>query len=205
MANYPILMSLSHSGNLLVVTEDNKLYELDPNGELLLTNWSKRNSEFLPKQFLAVDDKPLGIFADTNKDSGRIWVYGATWLAFFDLSLDIPMNKHFQNTSNGGRKRDRDGLQIQEVDNVDGPNEFDGNADILENNVEILELSLKQSVGDRSRENNSETTGSSRPFWMTNKYRLILGVDANANGIIVAEMPTLADSAPAFHLPKLSV
>lgn len=61
--------------------------------ESILTPWSKRNTEFLPKQFLTLDDKPEGIFVDNKK----VWIYGKGWLSFFDLSMNIPINKAYKN------------------------------------------------------------------------------------------------------------
>mmetsp|Transcript_3644 Transcript_3644/g.4055 ORF Transcript_3644/g.4055 Transcript_3644/m.4055 type:complete len:324 (+) Transcript_3644:1227-2198(+) len=218
LSSLPHLVSFSNKNTLLVLTEENKLYEFyiksnaDSTVETLLTPWSKRNSEFLPKQFLTLEDKPQGLFTESSNESSKIWIYGSTWLSFFDLSVNIPINKTYQNTSNiTNKKRNRDGLTIQNNNNNDEENDFDGNQDIVEDNAEILELSLKQSQINRLRQKiqNDESTDvndTTKPFWLTTKYRPIMMVDVFDNGIIVIERPSFAiPSTPAFNLPKLKV
>lgn len=221
LSSCPHIMCFSHSNTLLVVTDENKLYEFyvrnkktttkATNTVSLLTPWSKRNSEFLPKQFLTLEDKPHGMFIDQDSTSKRVWIYGSNWLSFFDLSENIPINKQYQNMSNSNRKRDRDGLQVQGSTVEDENNqEIDGNINILEDNVEILELSLKQSQIDSLREkiqSDEQTlnTSDTKPFWMTSKYRPILSARLFLDGIIVVELPSLVSSTPAFDLPKLKV
>lgn len=211
----PNNMVFSASNTLVVITEENKLYEFNvikskKNTPVsLLTQWSKRNSEFLPKQFLNLEDKPQGMFTDNQSD--RIWIHGSNWLSYFDLSENIPISKEYQNTSSS-KKRDRDGLVVQDSGEANDSNvEVNGNGhyDILENNVEILELSLKQSEVNRLREqiqNGEDGSQSSlKPFWMTTKYRPILSAGSFNNGIIVVELPSLVSATPAFNLPKLRV
>lgn len=210
---------LSNKNTLIVITEENKLYEFNvpsfgkatkkSSTSSLLTAWSKRNSEFLPKQFLTLEEKPQGMFKD--KDSSRIWIYGSNWLSFFDLSENIPISKAFQNTSTS-KKRDRDGLQVPDEQTSSSTTEFEGHiVDNSNNNVELLELSLKQSQIDKLREQiqNEEpegrNTNTKKPFWMTTKYRPILCAGAFDNGIIVVELPSLVNATPAFNLPKFRV
>lgn len=203
----PHLINFSSAEKLLVVTEENKIFEFFINSEEngLLTPWSKRNSEFLPKQFLVLDDKAQDIFIKNNK----VWIYGSTWVCFFDLSLNIPILKYYQNTSNT-KKRNRDGLTIEGTEDIS--NDIDGSLDIVEENSEILDLSLKQSQINRLRqqiqvdESNNERPDT-KPFWITNKYRPIMKVgDFGTNEIIVIERPQFAlPTAPAFNLPKLKI
>lgn len=219
LSSLPHLVSFTNNNTLLVLTEENKLYEFyiksntDSTVETLLTPWSKRNSEFLPKQFLTLEDKPQGLFTESSNDSCKIWIYGSTWLSFFDLSVNIPINKTYQNTSNvTNKKRNRDGLTIQNNNNNnDEENEFDGNQDIVEDNAEILELSLKQSQINRLRQKiqddeSTDVNDTAKPFWLTTKYRPIMMVDVFGNGIVVIERPSFSiPSTPAFNLPKLKV
>lgn len=219
LSSLPHLIKFTNQNTLLVLTEENKLYEFhteintDSTVDTLLTPWSKRNSEFLPKQFLTLEDKPQGLFIDSSIDSSKIWIYGSTWLSFFDLSVNIPINKSYQNTSNiTNKKRNRDGLTIQNNHNNEEEHDIDGNLDIVEDNAEILELSLKQSQINRLRqkiqndESDDSSENSAKPFWLTTKYRPILMVDIFADGIVVIERPSFSiPSTPAFNLPKLKV
>ncbi|KAK6455137.1 WD40-repeat-containing domain protein [Scheffersomyces xylosifermentans] len=212
LSSYPHLLQFSGDNKVVIVTEDNKLYEFhieksnSHGNNTLLTSWSKRNSEFLPQQFLSLDDKPQGLFI---KDS-KVWVYGSTWLSFFDLSVNIPINKQFKNTSNS-KKRNRDGLTINE--DIAEEEDVDGNLDILDESAEILELSLKQSQIDRLRqkiqddESATSNGDSKRPFWLTTKYRPIVKVEVLGDeDIVLIERPQFSlPSTPAFNLPKLKI
>ena len=212
LSSYPHLLHFSSNDKIVVLTEDNKLYEFlvatknSTNTNNLLTPWSKRNSEFLPHQFLNLDDKPQGVFTKGS----RVWIYGSTWLSFFDLSVNIPINKVYKNTSNS-KKRNRDGLTINE--DV-GETEVDGDLDIVDQtNADILGLSLKQSHIDRMRqqiqdtESNGNSDESKKPFWLTTKYRPIMKVeDFGEEEIVVIERPQFAlPTTTAFSLPKLRI
>lgn len=184
---YPHLISISSRNTVLILTQDNRLLEFEVNGtESTLSAWSKRNSEFMPKAFTTLDDKPDGMFADSL--ANRIWIYGATWLCFFDLSQNLPVTK----SSNlmGGKKRARDGLEIEADDHSD---------------------SLKQSQVDRLRheilEDGEQVDAASTPFWFTTKYRPILAANSfGSDSIVVVERPLFSlPEGKAFDLPKLKV
>lgn len=207
----PNLLEFSSESKVVVVTDENKLYEFftkrDSNNNLL-TVWSKRNSEFPPKQFLLAENRPQGIFVKDN----RCWIFGSTWVAFFDLTLNIPMNKLNQTVSS--KKRNRDGLSIGNTINEDDQ-VVDGSNDVYDsNNVELLELSLKQrqidKLRNKSRNEDAEDEDSSSkdkvPFWFTSKYRPIVRVgDFGDDSILIIERPQLMlPSTPAFNLPKLN-
>ncbi|CUM67722.1 uncharacterized protein PRCAT00005427001 [Priceomyces carsonii] len=205
LSTCPHLIHYSENDKILVLSEDNKLYEFFIKQDLknsLLTPWSKRNSEFLPKLFLSLEEKPEGIIVLNN----RVWIYGTNWISFFDLSTNIPINKSFQNLSS--KKRKRDSLTIIDNEDVD----FDGEADEEEENAEILELSLKQSHVDKLRrqiqDNEEEASDDEkRPYWLTQKYKYILKVDLlSSSEIIVIERPQFPiSSSPAYDLPKLRI
>ncbi|KAL7664240.1 Uncharacterized protein ABC855_g3072 [[Candida] zeylanoides] len=183
-------MAFTAANTLAVVGADNKFHEFSLDGALL-TAWSRRNSEFLPKQFLQLDERPQGMFAEGS----RMWVYGANWMAFFDLAENIPINKAHQNTAAAPRKRHRDGLQIEPDDG--GDDDDDG--------VEIVEL--RQSQVDRLRQQiaaDGAAPTAARAFWMTTKYRPILAAGPLAGGVIVVEMPSVS-ATPAFNLPKFRI
>lgn len=104
------LMEVVGNTSVVVLTEDNTLYELHLDAKAkLLTEWSQRNSESMPPAFLRLDDKPQGMFVHGT----RVWVYGSQWLAFFDLALDLePRAK--------AKKRARDGAVRDDVGDYDG-------------------------------------------------------------------------------------
>lgn len=208
LSSYPNILSFMGNEKLIVLTSDNKLYEFfidEQNKSGLLTPWSRRNSEFLPYQFLTLEDKPQGLFIQNKK----VWIFGSTWIAYFDLSMNIPISKYYKNTSNV-KKRNRDGLTIDE--------EVDENIEEeQEDQVEILELALKQSqinklrqqIQDDEVQNNGTTSSSSdkKPFWICTKYRPILKAGNFGEGeIIIIERPQFSlPTTPAFNLPKLKV
>jgi len=206
LSSYANIIKCVGNDKLVVLTSENKLYEfyIDENSNSsLLSPWSKRNSEFLPHQFLTLDDKPQDLFLKDQK----VWIFGSTWIVYFDLTMNIPICKYYKNTSNS-KKRNRDGLTINE-DNDDQDEQED------DDQVEILELSLKQSQINRLRQqiqddemtSIGDSTNNKKPFWITTKYRPILKVDSfGDNEIIVIERPQFSlPTTPAFNLPKLKI
>ncbi|KAG7193004.1 U3 small nucleolar RNA-associated protein [Scheffersomyces spartinae] len=205
------LLEFSDANKLLVVTDENKLYEFyitsdakNSNNNSLLTDWSKRNSEYPPRQFVLSENRPQGMFVKDN----RCWIFGSTWVAFFDLTLNIPMTKLNQGVTS--KKRNRDGLSIGNASVVDDQL-VDGSNDVYDsNNVELLELSLKQRQIDKLRngEDDDENDGvkDKIPFWFTSKYRPIMTVgDFGDDSILIIERPQLMlPNTAAFNLPKLN-
>ncbi|KAK6462265.1 WD40-repeat-containing domain protein [Scheffersomyces coipomensis] len=210
LSSFPHIIKFSDNDKVVVLTDENKLYEFFVNQEStnsLLTPWSKRNSEFLPQQFLTLDDKPQGIFIKND----RAWIFGSTWVAYFDLSINIPISKIYKNTSNS-KKRNRDGLTISE-DTASTTPAIDGSIDIVEENTETLEMSLKQSQVERLRQqiikndDSEDVNNDKKPFWLTTKYRPIMKVDSfGTNEIIVIERPQFSlPTTAAFNLTKLKI
>ncbi|CAI5758701.1 unnamed protein product [Candida verbasci] len=198
LSTFPHLIKCFNDEKLILLTEENKIHEffIQPNENGLLTPWSKRNSEFLPRLFTQLDDKPQDMFIQND----LLWIYGSKWLCYFDLSMNIPINKIYKNTSSG-KKRNNNGLTIDESDDDEEDEE-----------AQNLESSLKQSEIDKLRnqikikESNSNGLNK-KPFWMTDKYRPILKADNfGSNEIIVIERPYFAlPKDPAFSIPKLKV
>ncbi|KAG7666453.1 UTP4 [[Candida] subhashii] len=206
LSSYAHLLQCSTNEKLIVLTEDNKIFEFYINqteSKTLQTPWSRRNSEFLPRQFTSLEDKPQGMVVKYEK----LWIFGSAWLVYFDLSVNIPISKEFKNAGgSGGRKRNRNGLSIIE-------DEASGEVD---ENVEVLETSLKQREIDRLRQqiqddeqstNGRSGSGNQKPFFITEKYRPIMKVcDFGENEIVVIERPYFAlPTTPAFNLPKLKI
>lgn len=196
LSTYPHLIECVDDEKLVVLNEENKIFEFfinDKDGQLL-TPWSRRNSEFLPRQFTSLQDKPQGMFVKENK----LWVYGSTWLSFFNLTMNIPISKIYKNTSTS-RKRNNDGLSI------------DGDIEEAEeqDNIDILETSFRQSEIDKLRQKIQNEKDNSKkdekPFWITEKYRPIMKADSfGDNEIIIVERPYASlKTNPAFNLTKI--
>ncbi|CAK9439221.1 uncharacterized protein LODBEIA_P34450 [Lodderomyces beijingensis] len=216
MSAYPHLIACHGNEKLLVLTDENKLYEFNiAKSAQLLTNWTRRNSEFLPKRFTNLEDKPQGLFC---KDS-KAWIYGTTWLCYFDMSKNVPISELHKNINTKNRKRNRNGLTITGGDDSNG-----NSAD-----AQQLEYSLKQSevdkmkkqiieegeeeggqdedMNDDSPEKKQQHQQQQSSFWITEKYRPILKVASfGTNGLVVVERPYFAlPTTPAFNLPKFRV
>lgn len=202
-------IEVSLKNTLIVITHENKIYEFDLNNEsnsAHLTNWSKINSEFLPRQFISLQEAPLGIFLDvSNRD--KIWIYGSNWLSFFDLSLNILVNK-----SKKEKKRDRNGVQIgvnKDIENDE--HELDESDD--EQHIET-ELLNDQSTRLLERKDfmkgvaTGEEDKNGVPFGLTRKYKPILYANSllSEGEIIVIERPQFALlQPPAFKLNQIRV
>ncbi|KAK6881080.1 U3 small nucleolar RNA-associated protein 4 [Candida tropicalis] len=196
LSTYPHLIQCVDDDKLVVLNEENKIFEFFINNKdgQLLTPWSRRNSEFLPRQFTSLQDKPQGMFVKGD----RLWIYGTTWLSYFDLNMNIPISKVYKNTSTS-KKRNNDGLSIDE--DIDDVEEQD--------NIDILETSLRQSEIDKLRQKiqNEEDNSNKakKPFWITDKYRPIMRVDSfGENEVIIVERPYASlKTNPAFNLTKI--
>ncbi|KAH3668126.1 hypothetical protein OGAPHI_001880 [Ogataea philodendri] len=92
----PTALRFSSRDTLLVATLDHKLYEFNLEGDLH-SEWSRNNSENMPQAFVTLPGQPYGIF-ETND---RFWVYGTSWLAFFDSKTELPQKQ------SKGKKRSR--------------------------------------------------------------------------------------------------
>lgn len=113
LSTYINKLEISPNFTLIILTSENKLFEFElkhyNTKSSHLTNWSKTNSEFLPNSFTNVKDLPLGFMFESQK-SNRVWIYGASWLAMFDLSLNIQTKKI-------DKKRNRQGNQVSKNEN----------------------------------------------------------------------------------------
>lgn len=195
----PALILFSSNEKLIIVSEQNQVYEFNVAGKdsSLLTAWLRRNSEFLPHQFLSLEDPSMGGFFKNEK----LWVYGSLWVAFFDFTQNIPIDNLFKNVAQG-KKRHHDGAAVLDEAEV-----------LEEDSTDAIEAALKKAQIDRLRsliqneEGNGDDTDSNMPFWLTQKYKNIVKVDSfGDDGIIVIERPQFSlPSAPAFGTPKFRI
>lgn len=177
------LMDATEKDTVVVLAEDNKLYEFYTNNSTkLLSEWSQKNSEVLPLSFLRLEDKPQGMFVE----NGKVWVYGSQWLAFFDLALNFEVPKLYVAQA---RKRTRDGLSIKEESKDDSLREVQSTIEIDED------------------EEDYRNKPKAMPFWMTQKYRPILKVHRlGENEITVVEREAFAlPTTSAFEAPLLRI
>lgn len=177
------LMLVTPNNTLAALTEDNKLYEfnLDNQSVRLLTQWSQRNSEVMPLDFLRMDDKPQGLFFH----NGRVWVYGSRHLAFFDLGVNFTVPKNYaQNAS----KRSHDGLVVGDDDGAD----------------DLADDLVLQHVANLHDESDDDMDDEKRvAFWLTQKYRPILkAAPFGEHDIAVVEREAFAlPTTSAFEAP----
>ncbi|KAG7799131.1 hypothetical protein KL929_001208 [Ogataea haglerorum] len=92
----PTALRFTSNDTLLVATMEHRLFEFNLVGELH-TEWSKKNSENMPQPFLSLPGQPYGVFETPD----RFWVYGTSWIAFFDAKTELPQKQA------KGRKRPR--------------------------------------------------------------------------------------------------
>lgn len=209
LSTYINKLEISPRETLILVTHENKIYEFElkessnsaANGTTSsshLTQWSKINSEFLPKQFLQLAEVPLGLFFD-NGNSSKMWIYGSDWLAFFDLSLNIPIEEEPKD-----KKRNRQGNLIGVVEN-NGTAEDVEESDEEQNDLDIIDNTrLSQRLDYLKNETDVEGT----PFSISRKYKSILFANSltNDNELVIIERPKSAlTQPPAFKLNKFNV
>lgn len=179
------LMDATDNDTVVVLTEDNKLYEFytENNSTKLLSDWSQKNSEVMPLSFLKLEDKPQGLFVENAK----VWVYGSQWLAFFDLALSFDVPKLYETKA---LKRTRDGLSIKEEA-------------LKDDTLRDIQLTKENDEDDEDYGNKPKV----KPFWMTQKYRPILKVHRwGENEITVVEREAFAlPTTSAFEAPLLRI
>ncbi|CCH45436.1 putative WD repeat-containing protein [Wickerhamomyces ciferrii] len=207
-------LEITLQNTLIVLTQENKIYEFELNFDGLnssahLTNWSKINSEFLPKQFINQQEIAHGCFLDKT-DNYKIWIYGSNWISFFQLNQNIPIN----NSKKDAKKRNRQGHQIglnNEFDDMDY--EFE-ESDVEEQDFENDGLNYQDRLIERAdfikELNNDENNGNNKdgiPFGITKKYKSILFANCLNNGeLIIIERPSsLLPKTPAFKLNQIKV
>lgn len=193
---------------------------------LLLSDWSRKNSENLPKEFLNLKNKCVGIFTDA-KSSSRVWLWGADWICFLDLDLNLSTGKYRHSSNNSNPlKRKSNGLTIFQDSNEFADAETSDSEEQVVENISIIENSSSNddefskfqnnqlifksnSKSANSGNNNHESTNmnnnsngngnkqKSIPFWVTNKYQSILTVgNFDNNDMIVVERPLSDLPAP---------
>jgi U3 small nucleolar RNA-associated protein 4 len=164
-----------------------------------LTPWSRRHPrKALPAPVLDLIDPPKGVFWQGS----RVWIYGISFLVMFDLSQDLPQPA--PGTGQVGLKRKRTGkntgaggkmalgnLAPQRVTKHLGNKEVDVDMDDVQPDDESnSDDDMGGTAGEELTQRNGghasssagmdlaeTTTGTQRSaWWMTLKYRPILGV-----------------------------
>ncbi|EDO18646.1 hypothetical protein Kpol_1055p2 [Vanderwaltozyma polyspora DSM 70294] len=192
-----------HRNSIIVVTAENKILEFNIgfNQESIsgsiLSEWSKKNSENLPRQFQSLQDRCVGIFFK-DEDFDNVWLWGSNWLARVDLKVDLPAN-----TRKKPKKHNRDGLTITDDSNFlnDGEEDEDNDLEVTES-LDVLTSSLN----NFRTNSDSKTKTNAQAFFITDKYRPILFTDfISSNELVVVERPPLMTTTQtgAFDLPKI--
>ncbi|CAB4253797.1 similar to Saccharomyces cerevisiae YDR324C UTP4 Subunit of U3-containing 90S preribosome and Small Subunit (SSU) processome complexes [Maudiozyma barnettii] len=215
LTNFITAMKINERKNtVIVVTADNKIYEFnliqnaeETNAEeesssssssSLLTEWSKHNTENLPKQFTNAKEKCQGVvFSNINENIA--WFWGANWVSRFDTSVDLSVNNKRKQ-----KKRTRDNLTITDESNfMSYEDEDDEDIDLdLDETMDALDTSNNRlkSLG------NNKGAMDRKVFFFTDKYRPILYFDfISDNELVVVERPPsmIDGQRKAFHLPKI--
>ncbi|KAK7205499.1 WD40-repeat-containing domain protein [Myxozyma melibiosi] len=94
--------------SIVVISAEMKVLQFSVS-EKGMTAWSRRNSEFVPSEFHNLVDKCCGVYIEGSDAPSRLWLWGASWMATLDLSLDIPILRM--------PKRKRSGLSVDSDDN----------------------------------------------------------------------------------------
>ncbi|GMG56540.1 unnamed protein product [Ambrosiozyma monospora] len=168
---------------VLVTTLDHKLLELttDPtNSEQTLTPWSKKLAECLPQQFITLTGQPYGIF----ELSGKVWVWGSNWIAFFDTSCTPTAASTADGAAAGVgsttpiKKRTRSGAAVAAA-----------------------------TASPTKGKNHADSTTGGKGFWFSSNYKSMLLFDKlSASELVVVERPVEdMPSTPAFKLNKIII
>ncbi|SCU95986.1 LAME_0F14378g1_1 [Lachancea meyersii CBS 8951] len=202
VTNFITALHLSQRDTALVATADNKLLEFslketDESHIGTMSEWCKKNKDFLPKDFGSSKNKYVGIFSD-GRSQDRVWLWGSNCLASFDMSQDLPIS-----TRKRPKKHRIDGNTVTDRNSyIDGGEEEDEDDDELESTEPLLkERPTPEQVAKR-------VTKDSNSFFFTEKYKSMLLVDVLADHeLVVIENPgtSRVTSTPAFDLPKLIV
>lgn len=90
-------IAFRNAERLVIGTVHFNLYEFDLKS-LELTEWSRLHSRKLPYVLERQVNNCCGIFADP-KDADKVWIWGPTWLAYFDMSWTKPFRKSLKRKS----------------------------------------------------------------------------------------------------------
>lgn len=213
LSSTPHLIGFNGNKELIVITDENKIYIfyiLNDDSTNLLTPWSKRNSDFLPSEFLSLEDKPYDFFFQDKK----IWIYSKSWIAFFDLSLDIPIEKINKNNLLSTKKKKRF-LSLNDHSDVD--DSFDPTTESIHSKTDHFNFSYKQGLlhdlrsnnylnnNDKSLEMDIEHQSDKNFFGITKKFDSIIKADLfdKNNVILIEENKLLIKKTQSFNLRKL--
>ncbi|CAN6674319.1 U3 small nucleolar RNA-associated protein 4 [Trichomonascus vanleenenianus] len=177
----PTAIKFTLNDTLIVVTAEIKVLEFNC-AQRAMTPWSRRNSDLLPRRLISLVDKCCGVFYDPSAPE-RIWLWGANWLCFIDLSVNIATERIPK------RKLDRLGVPIDKSQMPDRKRKL-GNVEVEENGV----------VDEDDEDATQESAGSNTSFWITFKYRPMLVADLLGEGefVVVERPPFNIPLPPAF-------
>ncbi|SCU98546.1 LAFA_0G18668g1_1 [Lachancea sp. 'fantastica'] len=202
VSSFITALHISQKGTALLTTAENKLLEFslketDESGVGAMSEWCKKNKDYLPKEFESSRNKFVGIFSAGNSQE-RVWVWGVNCLASFDMSQDLPIS-----TRKRPKKHKIDGNSVTDRSSyVNGGEEDDEDDEEFDTTESLMrERPTSEQLAKRINKDN-------HPFFFTEKYKSILLADViSGDEIILIENPgTLrAASLPAFNLPKLVI
>ncbi|KAF2771137.1 WD40 repeat-like protein [Teratosphaeria nubilosa] len=180
---------------LWVLTARHQMHEFDVLAGKI-TEWSKRNpTSALPEELIRIKDRAISAVWDA-KD--RLWLYGSSWLAMLDVKQDLS-GENLELSKKRRRRRDAHDLETPKKaksgagDRIprDGPDNLrqyrDGKwltpektrrqQEEEEDEDEELDLQLVQTQSrDHAVTSEDNVSGKGRAWWLTFKYRPILGI-----------------------------
>ena len=83
------LMFLQNGKTLCVATVRHRLYLFDTSTGKALP-WTQRNSHKIPQDLRALRDCALGMFCIPGDNERRIWQWGANWVSWVRIDMDLP-------------------------------------------------------------------------------------------------------------------
>lgn len=195
MAKQTTLPRLPHVGRALVfkphrphilvcATVANGLVEYDVT-EGNYTPWSRQNLPFMPRDIETQAERVIGLFCDAGEPD-RVWMWGASWLAFIDTRARLPVRGTAVGGGSGKRLRngnDANGARVRHDEAVREDSDSDS-ADGGEDGFAV-----------------QEGVESVRPSFITHKYRsLLLAGMLGPQELVVVERP-LADVMSSRSMP----
>lgn len=187
---------------LAVVTSSWNVLAFNPRHGAL-TSWSRRHPrKALPGPVRDLLDLPKGILWQGS----RVWVYGVSFLLMLDMGQDLPRvpeaeggdsqltqgtkRKRVGQTTGAGGKMERENLaphqvrkhgadeQWEDIDVVKAPEvgDSDSDEDMVDADGELSKLRSTTISGKTALQSTGSTTVEAKKWWITYKYRPILGV-----------------------------
>lgn len=183
-----------HGSNKLVIAAANMALHEFVIKTASLSEWSIRNTPNIPERFLKIKDHCIGMRVD---ETHRLWLWGASWVSYFQLDKDLPpIQSAMKRKRGGGQDQEQSDGQTKENNGLVEDNDLEENNELKENTEMSYEEAAAMAERLRGR------------FWITFKYRSLLLFDIlNSSELVVVERPLMdlinsPDIPPPFFVKK---